>query len=152
MIQRVQTIYLFLVVVLSLVFMTGTIYVITTPSGQIETVSFMGSHIENGNSYVVKNIALITLTLTGIIVSLISIFLYKSRKIQLLLVAGASLLYVALTVLLLLSAMGLTGHAAGSTSYAFRIAIPFVNLMLLLMALRGIRKDEDLVKSYDRIR
>jgi hypothetical protein len=69
-----------------------------------------------------------------------------------LLVAGASFLYVALTVILLLNAMGLMGQASESTRYTFRIAIPFVNLILLLMALRGIRKDEDLVKSYDRIR
>ncbi len=34
----------------------------------------------------------------------------------------------------------------------FRIVIPVVNLILLLLASRGIKKDDDLVKSYDRLR
>ena len=36
--------------------------------------------------------------------------------------------------------------------YLIRIVIPVVNLILLLLASRGIKKDDDLVKSYDRLR
>ena len=46
---------------------------------------------------------------------------------------------------------GQSGHdTAGLLN--FRLAIPVVNLIFLLLASRGISKDDKLVKSYDRLR
>ncbi len=37
-------------------------------------------------------------------------------------------------------------------SYELPVVFPVVNLILLWLALRGVKKDEDLIKSVDRLR
>jgi len=79
---------------------------------------------------------------------------YKNRKLQLQL---GRILYVICAVLLganYYTAKKLTGVFPGEveTSYGPSYFLPLIALIFLFLAMRAIRKDEELVKSLDRIR
>ena len=152
MIQRIQSVYLFLVIVLSVAFMTGTIYSFTGQSGQLFNVNFYGTRVSDGSLPQVFNLLSAALALLVPALSLVSIFLFRNRKLQSLLVVIAALLSLSLSVLILVKGMGLAGESTVKNAFAFRAVLPFINLILLLLALRGIKKDEELVRSYDRLR
>ena len=86
------------------------------------------------------------------LVSVVGIFMYKKRKQQRMLVIIALFIDI---VAIALGAYYLYLMKKGESNVMvlnFRIVIPVVNLILLLLASRGIKKDDDLVKSYDRLR
>ncbi|HKB45539.1 MAG TPA: DUF4293 domain-containing protein [Chitinophagaceae bacterium] len=88
------------------------------------------------------------LVVTGIslVLSLITIFLYKDRKLQLkLCIAG-----VILSVLLLIIYFNELGKLSGSISLS--AVFVFAILIGYIMATRGVWKDEKLVKSLDKLR
>jgi len=96
-----------------------------------------------------SNLLLLILTAGVGIASLIAIFLYKNRKMQ--------LRIVLLTLLVAILNLGLyfaqtqkfvPGEGKYDLTAVFAIFIP----ILLLFAIRGIRRDEKLVKSLDRLR
>lgn len=86
------------------------------------------------------------------LVSVVAIFMYKRRKQQRMLVIIAVVIDI---VAIALEAYYLNQAKNGQSNLMvlnFRVIIPVVNLILLLLASRGIKKDDDLVKSYDRLR
>jgi hypothetical protein len=96
-----------------------------------------------------SNLLLLILTAGVGIASLIAIFLYKNRKMQ--------MRITLITLLVSLLNLGLyfaetqkyvPGEGKFDLSAVFAIFIP----ILLFLAIRGIRKDEKLVKSLDRLR
>jgi len=84
---------------------------------------------------------------------LINIFLYKNRKLQL-----------RISVYAIILAFGLIGliyyyfvigfRQLDEPAYALRfpLVVPVIFIVLIYLAFRGIRKDEILVRSLDRIR
>jgi hypothetical protein len=152
MIQRIQSVYLFLVVILTMVFMTGNIYSLNDHSGQVLIVGFFGSHPLGEMVPITHDFVLIIVTAAALLFSLSAVFLFKTRKIQSFLVVMAALMFLALSVLIMVKGMGLSVGSSVKAKFAFRAFLPFIILILLLLALRGIKKDEELVKSYDRLR
>lgn len=152
MIQRIQSVYLFLVIILSVLFITGNLWQLTDPSGQTLFFRFTGLYLEKGNILQSRDMIILILSLIIPVLLAIAIFLFKNRKIQTVMVVSAIGLDIILTCLLLVHLIhkGRTDFIAPALSY--RSIIPVVNLVLLFFALRGIRKDQELVKSYDRIR
>lgn len=87
-----------------------------------------------------------------IVLSLVTIFLYEDRKRQIKLLKADMLLQVislgfASGVLLSLGGIGtyLWDEALGTL-------LILISMLLMLMAIKAIRKDEELVRSMDRIR
>ena len=127
MIQRLQSLYLFLVVICSAIMLMG---------GYIST----------------SMMPLAILLIVIMLISVIGIFMYKTRKQQRMLV------FIAVFIDIL--AIGLEAYYLylaknGQNNVMvlnFRVGVPVVNLILLILASRGIKKDDDLVKSYDRLR
>jgi hypothetical protein len=88
----------------------------------------------------------------GAITTLATLFLYKKRTLQIKLCKinlGVSFLYIIGLVALLLS---ITQNSNIKSSIQLSILIPFINIVLLFLAMKGMKKDDDLVKSIDRIR
>lgn len=83
------------------------------------------------------------------IASLISIFLYKNRKTQLLII-WVTLLVSILSLLKFFTQVKkfVPGQGTYSLTAIFAIVVP----VFLILAIRGIKKDEKLVKSLDRLR
>jgi magnesium-transporting ATPase (P-type) len=88
------------------------------------------------------------LVVTGIclVLSLITIFLYKDRKLQLKLCIAGVILSVLLLIIYFNELRKLSGSISLSAVFVFGILISYI------MAARGIWKDEKLIKSLDKLR
>ena len=129
MIQRIQTIFL-LIVVLAQVALHFT---------GLDVVLF-------GSVYVIA-----TLSLVSFLLALVSIFSYKKRMRQILLNNINIFINALLTGLLMYWLLNLSG-GIDFPEKGIELAFPLISLFGLFMANVNIKKDEKLVKSVDRIR
>lgn len=96
---------------------------------------------------------LIGALMVSIFLSVYGIMQYKNRKFQMKLVQAAILVQVVFGVLIFFYADGMADLAEdGSVSYSPVLAVLLVNIVLYMLALRGIKKDDELVRSADRLR
>lgn len=138
MIQRIQTLWLFLAALVAALLFYFDFY--KMPSGGLDI----------SNNYVA-----IILTGLTILLSLYTIFMFKKRSLQLNLIWLNLLVNIGLLVWLFLSISKakdslVPGTAAGH--YWIGAFIPLVIIILLFIARAGIRKDEKLIKSLNRLR
>ncbi len=82
---------------------------------------------------------------------LIAIFLYKNRKNQFVLNRLNIILSLFLLGFFVYRSLNLSGETLVSEK-GIGMLIPIVSIVLLFLANRAIKKDEDLVKSVDRLR
>lgn len=139
MIQRQQSLWLFLAATCSFLsflfpFFGGAKQNISATSGSMSTLNA-------GSSFF-----LIIFTGLSILLSLIIIFLFKDRKLQLKLTLTGLTISI-LTIVLFFSEMkDLPGVIALSSVFVFAVPIFYT------LAARGIWKDKKLVKSLDKLR
>ncbi|GIV33961.1 MAG: membrane protein [Chitinophagales bacterium] len=131
MIQRIQTVWW----LLSAILLVGMLFlpVFRSPDG---TLLYP-------NNFVI-------LLLTALVTaggSLLIIFLYKNRPFQI--KAGWVLI---LLHLLLMGILGYWFFSQTGLAYLPATVIPLISLIFQILAIRGVRKDEALVKSMDRLR
>lgn len=164
MLQRIQTIYLLLATicsVLMLFFPIFQIVVVDTTGNQSMSSSF-GAYGVHGDT--TSAMPLYLIFVFSAMLSIIAIFLYKNRKKQLL-ICRLNLLFqivVAISFLLVyffgLNYISSTYTDLGYLTNNVRITIGlgyyllFLGIPFLLLAIRGIRADEALLKSLDRLR
>lgn len=139
MIQRIQTIWLLIAsacafLTLKFSFYTGTKTMENAPNQWVEL---------NGQA----NLLITILTVAVGLASLILVFLYKERKRQI----TFTLVTMLLSVVNIVIYIAETGKFVNG-AYALTAALTFLIPVFLLMAVRGIYKDEKLVKSVDRLR
>jgi hypothetical protein len=140
MIQRLQTVWLLLAAAaafcsLQFSFYSGTM-VVENQSKRVELTAQ-------------GNLLLLILSAGVGIASLISIFLYKNRKTQLRIVLVTLLVSILNLVLFFMQTKKFVpGEGNYSLTAIFAIIVP----VFLILALKGIKKDEKLVKSLDRLR
>jgi hypothetical protein len=138
MIQRIQTLWLLLTAACAFISLKLPIYT--------------GNVMEN-QATVFKNLTASSSLLINIITVIIGvfaivfIFLFKNRKRQLWL----TFLLFLLTILQIVLLYFQTGSFVQGT-WAISILIYIAMPILLILAMRGIYKDEQLVKSVDRLR
>lgn len=94
------------------------------------------------------NPGLMGLCIAGGVTSLIAIFLFNNRRLQ------SSMAYMAIGCSLGLAGLGywLYSSADVAASLGVGIGMPVVGLIMSILALIFISKDEKLVKSMDRLR
>ncbi len=152
MLQRSQTLYLLGVFILSVFMLTGPLALVTVEEGEL-ILKHSGVFDMEG---VKMEVATWPLTLMFILVTalaFLNIFFYKHRIRQLriciflmLLSAGIVGLIFYYTYFISLKFDGL------QTIHRWRIVIPSIAIILLYLAFRRIRRDELMVKAFDRIR
>ena len=150
MIQRIQTLYLLLVVVL------GTLLCVFSPVQFLlpEATEYVSLHA-------MDKWPMAVMTISVPVLALLTIFLFKRRLLQ----ARLNIMNVVLclgyyALLALYTAYVVKGYEmlgdasmAGADWYPNVWAgIPLVNVVLLMMATRRILKDEALVRAADRLR
>ena len=136
MIQRIQSVWLLVATVLAFLTLKVSFYSGTfLPDNQY--------HQLNGTD----NILLMITTIALGVVTLIAIFLYKTRVIQLRLCIVGILLDL---LLLFLYFRAIQHFTQGE--YAITAAAHLVILLSLVFAARGINQDEKLIKDSDRLR
>jgi hypothetical protein len=155
MIQRIQSVYLTLVLLFSLLFFTGAVLNFTAGEGNNVKLMLNGIITDQSGQtlgHIDKIVPLTVILILIALLSLVTIFLYKSRKIQIV-VAKA----VVASAALLLIAISWYGFNVITTyklalSPGLKMILPVLILIFSILALRGILSDERLVKSYDRLR
>lgn len=140
MLQRIQSIWLLLVsglafASLKLSFFSGNILV---------------DNVKQFQSFTAMNHLLIMILTVGVgIASLISVFLFGNRQLQIKICFGVLAVALLNTLLYYLQTRNFVPNEwSFDLTSLITIAIPF----LLFLAIRGIYKDEQLVKSVDRLR
>lgn len=139
MIQRQQSLWLLLAAACSVLsfffpFFGGAEQNLTATSGIMSTINAGSS------------LFLIILMGGSVILALVTIFLYKDRKMQFRL-ALAGLAASTLAILLFFSEIkGIPGVIALSSVFVFVVPVFY------FLAIRGIRKDEKLIKSLNKLR
>jgi len=160
MIQRVQTIFLFLVIIAMGVTIGMPLWEqFQTNSGSgdswnltafaLSNLDASGEVIQTSSKWYIGSIA----AFAGLL-ALISIFQYKDRGRQMLLNMINSLVMVGLVVAVFLTTNGINSaiNAPQAGSYGLGFWAILVAMVCNMLANRFIRKDEALVKSVDRIR
>lgn len=140
MIQRQQTLWLLLATAAAIAcfmfpFVVGDVIKADNPMPVRAT-------IDAGSSFL-----LLLCNGASLVLSTATIFLYKNRQQQQWLTAGGILLAVLLLVLYIKEMNQLMAPVLALSS-----VLPVIILGSYIMALRGIRKDDKLVKSLDKLR
>jgi hypothetical protein len=161
MIQRVQSLYLAAAVLFwSLLFFVPVLvfdgggYSLHIFISSAELSRSDGSAIESPFSF----LPMLALALSSTLASM-AIFLFRKRRIQWVVSAIAGLLGIIFCILWFLEmrqalTSSMTDHPELNLS-AFRslgLMLPVTSLLFIWAAMKGIKKDENLVKSLDRIR
>ena len=137
MLQRIQTVYLILA------FVTAGVLPFFIP---LWTMA-------NGKEYVFMQnqlyVALLGLSTTLTIVSIIS---YKKRQNQFVLGRLNIILNLILLGLFVYRSLNISGETPAVSEKGIGMFLPIVAILLLVLANKAIKKDEDLVKSVDRLR
>jgi len=155
MIQRIQSLFLLLIAVLSGLLLTGSVLNFIDKTGSVIKVTFtevIKSTGGQGIEVIEKLLPFTILVIVIAIISLATIFLYKIRKFQLRLTFV--LIILTATLLIAFVHVSLSVITKFETQFVpgFKMIIPVLMLILAFLAYRGIRKDDQLVKSYDRLR
>lgn len=151
MIQRIQTIYLLLAASA-----LGSPFFLpfATASGDTTALASLGDNFFADGTYWVKEFPGGMSLLLAMAFSIYAIFLYKHRIRQMRLAAGMVILTILFSALF--AALGYyyaQKLPEGSNAHlALGSAFPLVAIPLLLLAYRAIKKDEELVRSSDRLR
>lgn len=153
MIQRIQTVYLALAL-LSLVLMFA--FKISVFSNETNEWFFSIYGLQPANSAADGVIWFppFILNVVLIILLLVIITMFKNRKMQLMLGRLSYLLILGYFVLLYFWTDGLADVLTtdGKAAYSVGIYFPMAALAFVFLANRAIKKDEELVKSLDRLR
>ena len=154
MLQRIQSVYLVLVIISCIILNLFSLITANAVDGIYELSIIKTSFIRQSISSVLSfNFPLIISNLFIIVLTLVTLFRYHNRKMQLKLIN-----VILISVLLFIGALifdyrqlvSLPGFANASLN-PILIIVP-IQLILLLLAANGIKKDEALVRSADRLR
>ena len=163
MIQRIQTIYLFLASALTVALLFIPVGYIVNNSGQLY------EQLYEFNVFTLKDITsqkvavhtfyIAIMLILSAVLSLSTIFFYKKRRLQMNLIAVNMLLFLATYVLMLwicpdfiFAKKGLVIPDTLVFMHNKLIMLGILPAFLLILANRAIRKDEELVRSADRLR
>ncbi|MFY0253453.1 DUF4293 domain-containing protein [Chitinophaga sp. 30R24] len=146
MIQRIQSLYLLLAAAAGAAALSFNLWKATLTNNTVTAVNASSNYL------------LFVLYIIIILLSVVSIFLFKKRKLQFrftifnILFAFGALAYQYYVVQQTANKLSTGGVAITSATYLPASFLPIVIIILLLLASRGIYKDEKLIKSLDRLR
>lgn len=158
MIQRIQSIYLLLVAIcsaLTLFFPFAHFY-----EGSVKLSEYAAFGVFNVQSVVLEMssatvVPIWIFSILGTLLPLIIVFLYKNRKLQIKLVHLTYIIFIAFLILIYMgiSNVSETLYSDGQEIlYHIGFYLPVAAIAFLFLAIRGIKKDEALIRSIDRIR
>ncbi len=137
MIQRIQTVYLILALVI-----TGVLPFI-----------FPLWTLSNGKEfYFMTNQAYVALFGLSTSLSLLSILFYKKRQHQFVIGRLNIILNLILLGLFVYRSLNVSGETIVVSEKGIGMFLPIISIVFLVLANKAIKKDEDLVKSVDRLR
>jgi phosphatidylserine synthase len=160
MLQRPQTLFFLAIVgICSMLMFSNTVFYMventTTKEkysieyDQTEMIAADGTAKEN-------NTWLLSFTAAIAALSLTSLLVFKNRKLQALLSSFNFLFILGLIVMMYMYSIHMSYfeglNADVASSFTFAALLPLALLLCNFLALRGIKKDEQLIRSMDRLR
>ncbi len=136
MLQRIQTIYLLISVGIT----AGLIFVFDLWKTNAEVTFFAKD-----------DLLYLSLFLGSAVLSLIAIFMFKNRKSQFVVGRLNIILNFILLGLFVYRSLNLSGETDVSEK-GIGMLLPIFSIVFLVLANKAIKKDEELVKSVDRLR
>lgn len=139
-IQRIQTVYLLLAAIVTAVFAFVPVINVLNPDGVVE-ISFNSLHFGAWT---------MVLEMLIVILAIIAIFKYRDLKSQIRLTNVLMLLIV--TLIIVIAIMMWVLHDKLIMQFTPYIVMPFVALILVWLAKKGIKHDKKLLADSERIR
>tara|TARA_R110002072_G_scaffold137355_3_gene280165 strand:- start:120 stop:590 length:471 start_codon:yes stop_codon:yes gene_type:complete len=156
MIQRIQTIYLSIATVLTLVMLLLKVQLVyvTAQAGEYFLTPFSINLVgANGTETVVSALAIAAILSLGLLLTIFAIMQFKKRKLQIKVAQGALLLQLAAIAAIFYYVNEMSKIAEFvPVSYSPILIILLINVVVYFLAIRGIKKDDKLVRSADRLR
>ncbi|OCB76120.1 DUF4293 domain-containing protein [Flavobacterium crassostreae] len=137
MIQRIQTIYLLLT------FVVIAVLPFVFPLWKLNN---------DQDYYFMQNQVYVVLLGLLTAITVMSILSYKKRQNQFVMNRLSMILNLILLGLFVFHSLNLSGEALVVSEKGIGMFLPIVAIVLLVLANKAIKKDEDLVKSVDRLR
>jgi hypothetical protein len=155
MIQRIQSLYLFLTTILSVLFLNGSFLSFINKTGDVFNIGFINivrSIQGQAPEAIGKVLPLTIIVILVAVISIVTIFLFKNRKLQLLLSGILTGLILVLILVSMYYSYSVLSKYDATFVPGLKMGLPFLQLIFSVLAFRGIKKDDQLVKSYDRLR
>ena len=152
MLQRSQTLYLLGVYIINILLLTGSLAVFTFEGGEL-VLKHSGVYDMEGAKIDLATWPLTVYFVFMSLLALVNIFSFKNRIRQMRISVFMMMLEAGIIGLVFYYIFYVRTLFEGLlTVHQWRIIMPPVAIILLYLAFRRIRRDELLVKAYDRIR
>jgi hypothetical protein len=156
MIQRIQSLFLLMAIIASSIFLTGGyLDIVNSTSGYEAVAKFSGLYIASSGSLNTIAAHMFPVPVISLLVPLaatVAILLFKNRKLQKIIILFDILLELILFISVLILIIPVVQHNSAIVKPGYRIIMPLLSLLFLVLAYMGVKKDDELVKSYDRLR
>ncbi len=152
MIQRIQSLYLLVVVVLLIVCMCNPVAAYIGMDGSVSLFTNLGIEVENIGRET-SCWGMFAILVLSTMVAFASIFLFKNRVLQIRMTIFNIILLVGYYATFIAFVIAYNKRLPEMTfQLRFSVCLPFVCLVLNYLAVRAIGKDEVMVKAADRLR
>lgn len=155
MIQRIQTLYLLVIVILSgFTVFSPLADLINKTDNLFYLIDFKGISLikPTGNSLISSVWGLNTISAVVPVIALITIFSYKNRKKQIRLSVINMIFMISFYIFLALYLWSACSGLHADWHLRIVTVFPLITIILSYLAIGSIGKDEKLVKSMDRLR
>jgi hypothetical protein len=154
MIQRIQTLYLLIAGILVAILYFAPLAEFSGKTGELYLFNLTGVVPEGTtkSAVVQESWPLFILTSLILILEVLTIFQFKNRPLQIKLSNLSVFLLLGLTAATYFYIWKTNGLIGGGYTMKLYFTFPLISMIFVFLAARAISKDEQLVKSIDRIR
>jgi len=155
MIQRIQSIYLLLTAFVAILFLHGSYLTFFDNSDAIMSLKMNGlfSGFDSAEANKIGNVHIIQFLVILIpLISILTIFLFSKRKIQMTLNKILIISIIAFICATCYYSYSIMSEYNATIDSWHKAIIPVIQLIFAVLAYRAIKKDDDLLKSNDRLR
>ena len=155
MIQRIQSIYLLIAALCSGLLLAAPLYNIETATATYQL--FLGGMVQTNpkDTILTSQPAILAVGILLTLFPIIILFLYKKRQVQMRLAVSAMMANTAMLLLLVGIVNKSIDHITElhvKETYGFGLILPALSIVFLFLANKAIRKDDNLIRSADRLR
>ena len=153
MIQRIQTIWFFLAAVASALLFCIPCSLLTVGSNSESAFTLTALGLQGVDGTTLRySWGILTFSIVQTILPIVALLSYKNRKRQKLLSTCMLLGHILLLGTIIAYGYAYASDLKASVGYYYGMALPVVGYILVRLALRGVQKDEELIRSTERFR
>ena len=154
MIQRIQTVYLLIAAFLLAFFFFVPFSTFIIEPQMVKYLFMVSGLYSEGltSESVYSTLPLLIISILVFAISMVAIFLFKRRMIQIRLCIVNTVLLIGMQGLLYYYVVAVSKLLPANPQYSIIFVFPIISAILNFLALRAIAKDEALIRSLERLR